>query len=182
MMFRRSIALILAFAVSTPAAAAGLEMRARRLAPERGIALLQAAMLDAHNRTRAQLGLRPLSWSPALAGDAAHHAQVLARTGRMFHAEQSGGAAWQGENLFAGTRGSYAYADMANYWLDERRVFRNRPFPAISTTGHWQDAAHYAQMVSRDTTEVGCALAEGQFEDFLVCRYAPGETRGRRAY
>jgi hypothetical protein len=52
-------------------------------------------------------------------------------------------------------------------------VFTNRPSPDFSRTGRWQDAGHYAQMVWRGTTRIGCGLAHGQGQEYLVCRYSP---------
>ncbi|MFK3889128.1 CAP domain-containing protein [Sphingomonas sp. NPDC079357] len=168
---------------AVPAGAAGVEFRIQRPAPARDGSLLQQAMLEAHNRARNAVGLAPLAWNPALAAAAARHAQELARSGRLFHASPSGEDAGQGENLFAGTRGGYDYGEMARYWLEERRNFRNRPAPRFSRTGRWQDAAHYAQIVRRATTEIGCAMESGRTQDFLVCRYNPGVgAAGRRLY
>lgn len=182
MLVRRLVALILALTCAS-AAAAGGEWRICQPTPPRDVRVLQRAMLDVHNRARGELGLAPLAWSRTLASAAAVHAQELARSGRLFHAQQPAGGGWQGENLFAGTRGGYDYGEMARYWLAERRNFRNGPSPRFSRTGRWQDAAHYAQIVWRDTTEVGCAMEQGQAQDFLVCRYFPGgEVAGRRAY
>lgn len=179
----RSAALLLALILAAPASAAGVEWRMNRVAPARDGTLLQRAVLEAHNRERSAVGLAPLRWSMTLAAAAARHAEALARAGQLFHAEQPGGDGWQGENLFAGTRGGYDYGEMVRYWLDERRNFRNRPSPGFSRTGRWQDAAHYAQIVWRTTTEVGCAMETGRTQDFLVCRYNPGgEVAGRRAY
>ncbi len=183
MVVRPLVALLLVVILSAPVGAAGVEWRMRRPTPPRDANLLRRDMLDAHNRARGELGLAPLAWSPGLAVAAARHARELARRGRLFHAEQPAGRAGQGENLFSGTRGGYAYDEMVRYWLAERRQFRNAPSPRFSRTGRWQDAAHYVQIVWRDTTEVGCAMEPGQAEDFLVCRYSPrGEVRGRRAY
>ncbi|MEH3122307.1 MAG: CAP domain-containing protein [Sphingomonas phyllosphaerae] len=183
MLVRRFVALLLALSSCAPGVAAGVEFRIQRPAPSRDVVSLQRAMLDVHNRARGAVGLAPLVWSPSLAAAASRHAQALARSGRLFHAEQPAGDGWQGENLFAGTRGGYDYGEMARYWIEERRNFRNRPSPGFSRTGRWQDAAHYAQIVWRTTTEVGCAVESGQTQDFLVCRYNPGgEMAGRRAY
>ena len=52
--------------------------------------------------------------------------------------------------------------------------------PGISRTGRWQDAGHYSQMIWRNTTRIGCAMAGG---GFLVCRYAPpGNFTGQKAF
>lgn len=129
--------------------------------------LLQNVALDAHNRARRALGLPPLAWSPRLAADAQAHAQAMARGGRLFHAVQSeDDPAWQGENLFAGTRGAYDYRQMLGYWVNERAV--------LSRHDAGGDAGHYRRIVSRQTTAVGCAMVPGRDDDFLVCRYSPG--------
>jgi len=42
---------------------------------------------------------------------------------------------------------------------------------------------HYTQMIWRNTTEVGCAVAERDDRQILVCRYSPpGNVRGEMAY
>ncbi|MGK6322291.1 CAP domain-containing protein [Sphingomonas sp. DT-51] len=155
----------------------------RRAGPAvRDGAVLRAAMLAEHNRARAELALPPLAWDEALARAADAYARELAHTGRFAHARQPRGAR-HGENLFAGTRDAYDYAEMVRWWLDERRVYVNAPSPWFSRTGRWQDAVHYAQIVWRGTTRLGCALAAGQRDDVLVCRYAPaGEVIGQVAY
>ena len=177
------MAVLFALLVSLPMAEPAPEWRMKRTVAARGEALLQRAMLEAHNRARGALGLPPLAWSAALATAARGQAQEMARSGRFAHAEQPAGAGWQGENLFAGTRGAYDYGEMVDMWLDERRDFVNRAAPGFSRTGRWQDVVHYAQIVWRTTTAIGCAMATGRDDDFLVCRYAPGgDVRGERAY
>ena len=54
---------------------------------------------------------------------------------------------------------------------------------ATVAIGRGGDVAHYTQLVWRDTREVGCAVAAGQHEDILVCRYAnAGNYRGERPF
>lgn len=147
--------------------------------PPRGAALLRRAMLAGHNEARAAVGVAPLVWDDGLARSAQDYAQVLARTGRFRHADQKA----QGENLFTGTRGAYAYAEMVQSWVDERRNFINAPTPNFSRTPRWSDVAHYTQIVWRRTNAVGCATASSSQADYLVCRYAPpGNVVGQRAY
>jgi uncharacterized protein YkwD len=128
------------------------------------------ALLSEHNRARDDAGVPRLAWSSKLAREAQGWAQVLAREGRMRHAsnEESGGA---GENLWMGSAGYYGPDRMIG------------AFPNISRTGKWQDVGHYTQVVWRDTREVGCAIARGRKDDFLVCRYWPaGNWMGQVAY
>ncbi len=139
----------------------------------RGQALLRQAMIEAHNSARAAAGVPALAWNPALAADAERYAREMARTGKFEHAEQPMGPGRQGENLWTGTRGAYRYEEMASHWVDERRYYRRGVTPDFSTTGRWEDAAHYTQIIWRGTTEFGCATASNAKDDYLVCRYTP---------
>jgi len=160
-----------------------VERRNSDLPAPRGPALLQSAMLAGHNDARAALGLPPLRWSSALAADAGRYADELARTGRFEHSPQPRGDPPQGENLWTGTGGAYAYSEMVGHWVGERRFYRPLPVPDSSSTGRFGDVGHYSQIVWRATQEVGCALARGARDDFLVCRYVPvGNIVGETAY
>jgi len=139
----------------------------------RGAALLRQAMIAGHNDARAAAGVAPLVWNATLAADARAYADELARTGRFEHSRGSRGAVPEGENLWTGTRGAYRYEEMMGHWVDEGRYYRSRPTPDFSTTGRWEDVAHYTQIIWRGTTEFGCAAASNATDDYLVCRYTP---------
>ena len=80
-----------------------------------------------------------------------------------------------------GSHNAYALEAMAGGWAAERKIFRAGTFPNVSTSGKWQDVAHYTQMIWRGTSHVGCALEQGRSWDFLVCRYSPpGNVVGQR--
>ena len=140
---------------------------------------LSVSVLVAHNQERARWGVHPLTWDPALAASADRYAAELARTGRWGHSPKS----WrpgQGENLWMGTRGAYSVDAMLGGWLSEKRWFRPGVFPAVSRTGNWSDVGHYTQMVTRNSTRVGCAIRSSGSHDYLVCRYNPsGNIDGR---
>ena len=139
-------------------------------------------LLALHNAARDDAGVPSLTWSSKLAQDAQGWAERLAREGRMYHAthEQSGG---EGENLWMGSKGYYGPETMIGAFTDEKRFYRHAAFPQVSSTGRWQDVGHYTQVVWRDTQQVGCAIARGAKDDFLVCRYWPaGNWVGQRAY
>ncbi|MBN8850091.1 MAG: serine protease [Sphingomonas sp. 67-36] len=149
----------------------------------RGAALLRHTMLDGQNAERARLGLPPLAWDEDLATAARGYAGEMARTGRFAHAEQPQGPGRQGENLWTGTRAAYRYDEMLGHWLAERRFYVDLPTPGFSTTGRWQDASHYSQIVWRATQRVGCAMVSNRGNDFLACRYLPpGNVVGQTAY
>ncbi len=72
---------------------------------------------------------------------------------------------------------------MIGHWVAERRDFVDRPTPAFSRTGRWEDVAHYTQIVWRNTQRIGCAMASTATDDYLVCRYSPaGNVVGQRAF
>ena len=143
---------------------------------------LRGVALKVHNAERARLGLPPLAWDPDLAAQAADWARVLTAKGRLEHSprDQRPG---QGENLSMGTRGAFGATALMQGWVAERKDYLHRPFPDISRTGNWKDVGHYTQVVWRDTTAVGCAMASSPRWDYVVCRYSPpGNHMGERAY
>ena len=139
-------------------------------------------LLDAHNRERADAGVPPLEWSDKLAREAREWADTIALEGRMRHADRATRGT-SGENIWMGTAGRFSAEDMIDTFTRERRYYRHRAFPDISTTGRWQDVGHYTQVVWRNTQQVGCAVAQNGEDDFLVCRYWPaGNWEGEIAF
>ena len=139
-------------------------------------------LLAEHNRARDEAGVARLAWSGKLAREAQGWAEVLAREGRMRHAShaESGNA---GENLWMGSAGYFGPDAMIGAFVDEKRHYVHAAFPQVSKTGRWEDVGHYTQVVWRDTREVGCAIARGTRDDFLVCRYWPaGNWMGQLPY
>jgi hypothetical protein len=136
---------------------------------------MEARLLAAHNRVRAEAGVPPLTWDPALAEDAEIWAGELTRLGWLVHSPDSPrDPDPQGENLWAGTRGYYGPEAMVGLWAREKRNFRPGIFPINSRTGRLEDVGHYTQLIWRTTKRVGCAFAHGRRDDFLVCRYREG--------
>ena len=129
-------------------------------------------LLHAHNRARADVGVAPLTWDPGLAAQADAYARKLAQGGRMVHSapEERGNT---GENLWTGTAGHYDAGQMMAMFTAERQYFRAGTFPNIATNGNWASVGHHTQIIWPTTTRVGCALARGRVNDFLVCRYDP---------
>lgn len=135
----------------------------------------EARVLGAHNRERERINVSPLRWNNALAADAAKWARHLVRVGHLVHYQEvPGDQNPQGENLWAGTKGYYGPEAMVGLWVKEKSNYRPGIFPANSRTGNLEDVGHYTQLIWRSTTEVGCAVARGDEDDFLVCRYAEG--------
>ena len=136
---------------------------------------LEERLLASHNRERASLGIPPLAWNALLAHDAASYAQALTRLGRLEHSvDDPGEQEPQGENLWAGTRGYYGPEQMVGLWIDEKMDFKEGVFPNNSISGDLEKVGHYTQVVWRSSRAVGCAVAHGREDDFLVCRYSEG--------
>lgn len=127
-------------------------------------------LLAAHNVEREAFDVKPLRWNRKLAADAARWARKLAEANMLAHAAQSG----QGENLWAGSSGIFSPEEMVGLWAAEKQNFQYGVFPDNSRTGDLADVGHYTQIIWANTREVGCAIARGDYADFLVCRYSNG--------
>jgi uncharacterized protein YkwD len=160
---------LLAAALATPAVAA----------PNNVASQFPARVLAVHNAARAEAGVAPLAWDPALGQAAAAYATQLALTNSFQHSNRRARPG-TGENLWMGTRGAFSYDAMVGRWAAERSDFVPGVFPAVSRSGNWEKVGHYTQMVWPTTTRVGCAVASNAANDFLVCRYSPaGNIDGR---
>lgn len=127
-------------------------------------------ILAAHNRYRAEVGVPPLQWSDQLAADAQPWANYLTTLGgiQLIHSNAPG----QGECLFGGSPpGAFGLTRMVDDWGSEKQSFAPGPFTNVGFDGGV--IGHYTQMIWRDTTHVGCAIANNGQEEFLVCRYSP---------
>ena len=138
-------------------------------------------ILNAHNQYRAEVGVPPLTWSDTLANHAQEWADYLASLGGTLQHSQNTG---EGENLWMGASGYFSYTQMIESFGNEKQYFIGGTFPNVSSTGKWQDVGHYTQVVWRNTTEVGCAIAtSANGNDILVCRYSPpGNFLGQAAF
>jgi hypothetical protein len=161
------------------AAVLGLATSAPATAAANIASQFPARILAAHNQARAEAGVAPLVWDPALGEAAAAYATQLALTNNFQHSDRRARPGI-GENLWMGTHGAFSYEAMVGGWASERRDFVPGIFPAVSRSGNWENVGHYTQMVWPTTTRVGCALASNATTDYLVCRYSPaGNIDGR---
>lgn len=136
--------------------------------------------LEAHNAERALVGVPSLVWSARAERQARAWASELARRGRFEHS----GVAGMGENLYATAgSGSPSAVEAVAEWASEKRFFDSR---LRRCTRDWQACGHYTQLVWRETTAVGCAIAKsrkGRFDHIVVCNYLPpGNFRGEKPY
>jgi len=149
-------------------------------AEETGATGFEADCLKAHNPFRTMLGIEPLTYSEELAATAKKWANTLAGRNGLGHSK---GRNRIGENLAMGTKNAYDTARLISLWTNEKKYFRNKKWPNVSTTGNWKDVAHYSQIVWANTKEVGCAVTENNKNKFIVCHYKPaGNWVGDLAY
>jgi hypothetical protein len=167
-------------ALASPALAQQVAPRERwdgRPADRRDLA---PRLLAVHNAERRAVGAAPLRWNARLAAHAGGWARELARTSTFRHSTTASRPG-EGENLFTGTAGAYSYEDMIGLFIGERVDFRPGVFPDVARRGGWERVGHYTQLIWSTTTEVGCAIATGRGQDYLVCRYSPpGNVKGQR--
>ncbi|HEY7810680.1 MAG TPA: CAP domain-containing protein [Allosphingosinicella sp.] len=145
---------------------------------------LDERLLAAHNRERTGAGLPAMRWDASLAADAAEWGEELAAVDDIEHSpDDPEDPEPQGENLWLGTSGYFTPEQMVGMWAEEKRHFVPRPIPYSSRTGNFDDVGHYTQLMWRETGKVGCALAKGQENEILVCRYsAAGNVEGEQAF
>ncbi len=134
-------------------------------------------MLSVQNKYRAEVGVPDLVWSDSLAKESMKWAEHLADINTMKHSETSAG-----ENIASGVNVDYAtLVDIS--WGKEKSDFVYGAFPDCSKSNIWQHVGHYTQMIWKNTTEVGCAVAKKKDKAFLVCRYYPaGNFMGEKPY
>jgi pathogenesis-related protein 1 len=137
-------------------------------------------ILELHNQYRAEVGTPALQWDASLEASAQQWADHLLATGSRDHDPSIRGQI--GENL---------------YWSDNWAV--GGPAPTLDPTAaasSWYTekgylGKHYTQMVWRDSTKVGCGVANSTEkqgdkeinEQVVVCRYSPpGNIDGQQPF
>jgi uncharacterized protein YkwD len=132
-----------------------------------------SAILEAHNKIRADVGLSKLKWNCRLAD----LAQEWATLGKFEHRANP----VYGENLFVSTETDIFPAGGVQNWLTEKSFWNN----SAGTCQTGKTCVHYTQMVWRKTTEIGCGInrkASGKWKLLLVCNYSPIGNYAGKAY
>lgn len=134
---------------------------------------IAARLLAVHNQERALVGAPPLVWDAELAEHAASYGPVLANLRQLVHSPRESRPG-ERENLAMAWHGTMSPEQLVDLWSREKLLLEpgNMRFPGTSSTGHWEDIAHYTQMVWPTTTRVGCAIFAADW-DYLICRYSP---------
>jgi uncharacterized protein YkwD len=121
-------------------------------------------ILDVHNRYRAKHCAPPLRWDEQLE-------QVAKKWASRCEFEHS--STKHGENLAAGTHGAFGADRVVGMWYDEVELY------SFKRGGFSMETGHFTQLVWKDTTRVGCAMAKCPEWDLWVCNYdPPGNVEG----
>src|SRR5689334_15306170 len=91
----------------------------------------QTAILAAHNKLRAELGVPPLHWSDRLAQGAAAWAKTVATRNQLQYSGQPG----VGENIGVAWGTQASLPQMLSIWAKERTHFQPGVFPHVSRDG-----------------------------------------------
>jgi uncharacterized protein YkwD len=141
--------------------------------PQAALSPLAKEMIASHNQVRSQVGVGPLTWSPSLAAYAQEWANKLAATGQFEHRKTSG----YGENLYWGQGRAASPSNVVTSWANEVSDYN------YSNNNCRDVCGHYTQIVWKNTTEVGCAVAKVRNEEYWVCNYnPPGNYVGQKPY
>jgi uncharacterized protein YkwD len=121
-----------------------------------------AVIHDAHKEYRTRHCAKWLRWSGEIANAAQARADSLAAACRV-----KKGDGQYGENLWAGTAGSYPPRKVVDSWYAESRSYNfKRP-------GYSARTARFTQLVWLGSRRYGCATAQCKKTQFWVCLYDP---------
>jgi pathogenesis-related protein 1 len=122
-------------------------------------------MLAAHNEVRRKAGTPPLKWSNKLAARADEWAKTLASTG----ASKMQGI--PGQNIgYTGPPGHAKAADVVAAWAAEVTNYDHEKNACVDPKLRCN---HYTQVVWRNSSHLGCAVAQDAQRDIWVCDYDP---------
>jgi pathogenesis-related protein 1 len=129
----------------------------------RGLSADARALLDLHNRFRADHCAPALAWSDELEAVAQGWANKLRDAGCAFEHSRTR----YGENLAMGTSGALTPEVIVGMWYREVDSYDFRRGKFDMATGH------FTQLAWVGTTRLGCARAVCGDNDIVVCNYDP---------
>ncbi|PRQ22189.1 putative CAP domain-containing protein [Rosa chinensis] len=133
-----------------------------------------SGFLKAHNEIRKEHGLPPLQWNKTLAEYAQNYANKRSGDCAMEHSD-----APYSENIASGLGMTGEAA--TKYWCTEKAEY---DYNTNKCTGPEEDGCrHYTIIVTRITTQLGCARAKCKNGDmFVSCNYDPSGEPDERPY
>ncbi len=143
------------------------------------LAQMRAEYVAAHNKWRAGVGVPALTYSVAQEAIAqAWVNQLQAQGCGLVHSNTQG---QYGENLFAAWGATYSPTQIVDTWAGEGVSYNY----ASNTCAAGKVCGHYTQVVWRNTTAIGCAVATcpATQKQVVACQYTPpGNYTGQRPY
>ncbi|KAJ8764739.1 hypothetical protein K2173_009127 [Erythroxylum novogranatense] len=133
--------------------------------------------VNAHNKYRAEVGVRPVTWNETVAAYAQKYANSRVASCELEHSQGP-----YGENIAEGY-GDLKGVDAVTMWASEKS---NYDHASNSCVGGDDDESclHYTQVVWQNTVHLGCGRAKclnGWW--FVTCNYDPvGNIVGQRPY
>lgn len=124
---------------------------------EKGPTAEAAELLRLHNRLRADLGAGPLTRSAELDKAARVHAEWMAAVGKLSHTGEGGSTPWQ----------RMKRAGYQSFGTGENIAMGHRS-PSAVFQGWVDSPGHYANIVNRDSNQMGAALAKGRRPYWVV--------------
>ena len=133
------------------------------------------AVLDHHNKVRADVSVPPLTWSAALAAYAQQWADSLAYTNDCKMKHRDNRAVGYGENIFWGSSAQlYTPLDASIAWYGEEKQYKYRAIEQST----WFNSGHYTQMIWKNTQQIGVGISacpDGGI--IIVANYYPAGNR-----
>jgi hypothetical protein len=127
------------------------------------------AILDAHNRLRAQHCAAPLTWSDDIAHAAKAWVDHLAARGCNLQHSQTN----YGENIAGGSASTQSPDRVVDLWYREHDAYD------FARGGFSMRSGHFTQVVWRGSQKLGCASASCGDIRLTVCNYdPPGNMQG----
>lgn len=136
----------------------------------------------AHNVVRAEVGVGPMTWDPALAAIAQAWADACtdntAPAGLIDHnaGRSDNYPGYVGENIY-GSSGTATGQGAVNSWAAEKQFYTH----STNSCQAGKTCGHYTQIVWRDSVKLGCGISSCSsltYRNSIVCNYAPGGNYG----
>lgn len=142
------------------------------------ISPIAAEFVTAHNNARALVGVPGVTYSTVLEASAQAWVNQLKATNNCGLLHSTGG---YGENLYAIWGGTATPTQVVASWTAEKPAYNY----ATNTCAVGSTCGHYTQIVWRNTTQIGCALATcpAISQQVWACQYnPPGNYVGQKPY
>ncbi|MDH4317210.1 MAG: CAP domain-containing protein [Desulfobulbaceae bacterium] len=157
--------------------------------------LNRRAIVQAHNKWRAEVNSPDISWSAELADKASNWAKSLRQKNcALRHSGPGQNLYWASPQKSANSKdkkGNWIWRikaqnvsekDVVDSWATEKKWYNSAKNSCYAPTG--RSCGHYTQLIWSDSTEVGCsfALCDDQSQ-IWVCNYHPaGNIVGQKPF